>query len=33
LGEKGIAHWHGTNEGFAGRKPIDERIVKARKAN
>ena len=25
-GEKEIAHWHGTEEGFAGRKPIDERI-------
>jgi hypothetical protein len=33
LGEKRITHWHGTSEGFAGRKPIDERIVKAKKAN
>jgi hypothetical protein len=33
LGEKGIAYWHGTGEGFAGRKPIDERIAKAKKAN
>src|SRR5271170_5094292 len=24
LGELGITHWHGTDEGFAGRKPIDE---------
>ncbi|HYL14332.1 MAG TPA: DUF2203 domain-containing protein [Terriglobales bacterium] len=31
LGEKGIAHWHGTEEGYAGRKPIDERITKAGK--
>lgn len=31
LGEKGIAHWHGTEEGFAGRKPIDERIARAGK--
>jgi hypothetical protein len=31
LGEKGIGHWHGTEEGYAGRKPIDERIVKAGK--
>jgi hypothetical protein len=23
LGEAGIAFWHGTQEGFAGRKPID----------
>jgi hypothetical protein len=33
LGEEGITHWHGTEEGFAGRKPIDERINKSRKAN
>ena len=26
-GEKQITHWHGTEEGFAGRKPIDERIT------
>lgn len=31
LGETGITHWHGTDEGFASRKPIDERISKARK--
>src|ERR1700745_3188509 len=31
LGEKGIGHWHSTEEGYAGRKPIDERIVKAGK--
>src|SRR5438270_3949102 len=31
LGEQGIAHWHGVSEGFAGRKPIDERIAKAKK--
>jgi hypothetical protein len=24
LGEPTITHWHGTEEGFAGRKPIDE---------
>jgi hypothetical protein len=24
LGESGIGFWHGTHEGFAGRKPIDE---------
>jgi hypothetical protein len=23
MGESGISHWHGTDEGFAGRKPID----------
>ncbi len=33
LGEKGITHWHGASEGFAGRKPIDERIAKAKKTN
>jgi len=29
MGEPAITHWHGTNEGFAGRKPIDDRIAKA----
>lgn len=29
LGEPAITHWHGTEEGFAGRKPIDERILRA----
>jgi hypothetical protein len=33
LGEKSITHWHGTQEGFAGRKPVDERIARARKIN
>jgi hypothetical protein len=33
LGENGITHWHGVDEGFAGRKPIDERIAKAKKTN
>jgi len=33
LGEKSITHWHGVSEGFAGRKPIDERIAKAKRAN
>jgi hypothetical protein len=31
LGESTITHWHGTNEGFSGRKPIDERIANAKK--
>jgi len=31
LGEPKITHWHGTSEGFAGRKPIDERISNAGK--
>ncbi len=33
LGEKGITHWHDISEGFAGRKPIDEKITKAKRAN
>jgi len=33
LGEKTITHWHGESEGFAGRKPIDSRISKARRTN
>src|SRR5271165_336553 len=31
LGESKITHWHGTEEGFAGRKPIDDRIANAGK--
>ena len=31
LGETSITHWHGTEEGFAGRKPVDERIAKAKR--
>ena len=33
LGEQSITHWHDTSEGFSARKPIDEKIIKARKAN
>jgi len=33
LGEKSITHWHGVAEGFAGRKPIDARIAKAKRVN
>jgi hypothetical protein len=33
LGEQSISHWHGTDEGFAGRKPIDERIARGKRAN
>lgn len=33
LGENSITHWHGTDEGFAGRKPIDARIARAKRAN
>jgi len=31
FGEQGITHWHNTTEGFAGRKPIDERIIRDQK--
>ncbi len=31
LGEKSIAHWHGTDEGYRYRKPIDEKIANAGK--
>jgi hypothetical protein len=31
MGEKSITHWHNTEEGFAGRKPIDETIARANK--
>jgi hypothetical protein len=31
LGEDKIGHWHNTTEGFAGRKPIDERILRGQK--
>jgi hypothetical protein len=30
MGEKTITHWHGMEEGFAGRKPIDDRIINAK---
>jgi hypothetical protein len=33
LGEESITHWHGTQEGFAGRKLIDQRIAKSKRAN
>lgn len=33
LGEKSITHWHGVQEGFAGRKPIDQRIARAKRVN
>ena len=32
MGEQRITHWHGTNEGFSARKPIDDRIARAGKA-
>lgn len=33
MGEKSITHWHGTEEGFAGRKLIDERIARSKRMN
>jgi hypothetical protein len=33
LGENGITHYHSTSEGFAGRKPIDDRIPRGQKSN
>jgi hypothetical protein len=33
MGERSITHWHSTEEGFAGRKPIDERITRSKRAN
>jgi hypothetical protein len=33
LGENAITHWHGMDEGFAGRKPIDARIARAKRVN
>ncbi len=33
MGERSITHWHGTDEGFAGRKLIDERIARSKRTN
>ena len=33
MGEHTITHWHSTDEGFAGRKPIDERIARSKRTN
>jgi hypothetical protein len=33
MGETSITHWHSPEEGFAGRKPIDERIARSKRAN
>ena len=33
VGEKSITHWHGVDEGFAGRKLIDERIARSKRTN
>ena len=31
LGEEKIGFWHGLEEGYKGRKPVDERILKSSK--
>jgi hypothetical protein len=33
MGETSITHWHGTDEGFAGRKLIDERISRSKRTH
>jgi hypothetical protein len=33
MGEASITHWHSPEEGFAGRKLIDERIARSKRAN
>jgi hypothetical protein len=33
MGEVSITHWHSPEEGFAGRKLIDERIARSKRAN
>jgi len=33
MGEESITHWHSPEEGFAGRKLIDERIARSKRAN
>jgi len=33
MGEDSITHWHSPEEGFAGRKRIDERIARSKRTN
>src|SRR4029077_242246 len=33
MGERSITHWHSREEGFAGRKPVDERIARSKRTN
>ena len=33
MGEQSITHWHSPEEGFAGRKLIDERIARSKRTN
>lgn len=32
LGEKKIGYWHGMEEGYRGRKPVDDRILRIRQS-
>jgi hypothetical protein len=32
LGEPAIRYWHGTDEGFAGRKPIDDEFIETHRS-
>ncbi|HWX53755.1 MAG TPA: DUF2203 domain-containing protein [Verrucomicrobiae bacterium] len=32
-GEDKIEYWHGLEEGFVGRKPVDERILRGKRPN
>ena len=33
MGETSITHWHSMTAGFAGRKPIDERIARSKRTH
>jgi hypothetical protein len=33
MGENSITHWHSASSGFAGRKPIDDRIARSKRTN
>ena len=33
LGEDSITHWHGPEDGFAGRKPLDARFGRSERLN
>lgn len=33
MGEESITHWHSPEEGFAGRKLIDDRIARSKRTN
>lgn len=33
MGENGITHWHATDEGFRGRKPIDSTFLRSHRGD